>query len=298
MGSRRWARFGLCFWLLVTWPNLSRADSLYTVRVSNASGPVDGAEIQARGKVLGNTNRDGRFEEDGPSGRIELLVTKRCYRPAKIERHCSSGSICSFGRVELEPVRGAIHVSVTAAGVGPVEGADVVVDGKSLGATTARGRLDTAAPCGRTYKVSATKHGYTTARKSVEIVTGPVTVPLEIEQIVEELVVKSRGEGELPAITVTRGEERLKGTVIEDGAALRYAVPWGEYVVRATKEGYAPYELDLTVESPATVVVPNLVPTECADPGSARCWTALVSQGLSLLNFVLLIAGVVFVLRR
>jgi len=242
-------------------------------------GPLSGVRVETGGAVQGETDAEGKiaFPFKKRTGE-EFMVSARLDRPGftfapweqlvvvrKWDRSVPSTLSYKLDAV-LTPIAVVSSIRVDADG-SPAAGAEVALDGKSLGTTDATGALSV--PLGgqisRTGKVAVKLKGYK-PWSEVATLRGADVLSVNLSKIgvvYGTLLAAYESMGRL--VPISGAEVVIGGRPVgstDDAGTVRLSTPPGEFTVEVTKEGFLPEPSVATVSGRSRDVVVALYPRD------------------------------------
>ena len=134
-----------------------------SIRVETEAGPAPGAVVQLDGKTLGKTDENGQLSMelgDRISRSGKLVVRLKGYKPFRDMATLRGDEIFDVSLSRVGVVYATLFTAYETLGrLVPVQGAEVVLAGKSIGTTDASGKLRFASPP-RQSSVEVTRDGF------------------------------------------------------------------------------------------------------------------------------------------
>ena len=218
--------------------------------ISMATGaPIGGAKVTVEGieNPVSSTPGGNYVVAHAPAGKVTVHVAAEGMREQTVSGEVKAGGVTTLD-VGLEPLVTTGSVKITVMGAGkPLDGADVLVNGKKAGVTAKDGTFTVKDVKAGTVEITARKTGFKPADAAmVEVAAGQsITQSVDLQPeprpgFVEVKAVNEDRQAIAATVTIEGHPEWQRSLDPASGASTTFKLPPGTYRIRVEGKGYKP----------------------------------------------------------
>jgi hypothetical protein len=272
---------------------LIRSDR-FSILAKNAGdgAPVANAEVFIDGVSKGKTDGKGTLSLEIPRNKVyNIKITKPGFTDYYEKRMISDSEAVVTATMAVAPYQASIYVfDETKA---PVEGASIIIDGKTLGNTSQYGKYTFHDLPAGDYVLEVKHPGFSSLRREIgaDDLGKDITVELPFNQAELTIFVEDEGYHVIPGVSISLNGRNAG--VTDDNGALKTKVKVStEYNVTATMKGYKPATMAAGVDSG------NLSSTITISMEKDLNLGIFLTAGLIIAVIIIIILVILLVIRR